>query len=367
MGNSSSTDGENDDEALLDPFDGADTLGYRVLGVQPDSPASKAGLVSFLDFLVGANGEMLLASGENVEHGEEYPDVDLPKLLQENKGKPVEFLVWNMKSQQARLVELVPGDWGGVGLLGVTIRLDNYAGAEERLVRVLEVESPQSPAAMAGLVPYNDYILGTTSETLQDTAQLANLLEENIDRVVELYVYNSQSDLVRNVALMPTLSWGGPGLLGAAVGTGYLHRFPAKVQETNGASVERKVRYIGTSPSNPSSYNISSSSKTELRIELEPQLEMEVPSDSESDVETEEPQSRKTSSRDLSLVMKSEKSKSDEQGGISNQSKKSTNDQDRSDATSTENQPPCTVSSCDSSVASAAALFAGPPPTSQSI
>lgn len=93
MGNSLSSDDQvpDDDEALLDPFDGADTLGYRVLGVQPDSPASKAGLVSFLDFLVGANGEMLLASGENVEHGEEYPDVDLPKLLEENKGNPVEF------------------------------------------------------------------------------------------------------------------------------------------------------------------------------------------------------------------------------------------------------------------------------------
>ena len=26
-------------------------VGYRVLGVQPDSPASKGGLVSFFDFL----------------------------------------------------------------------------------------------------------------------------------------------------------------------------------------------------------------------------------------------------------------------------------------------------------------------------
>ena len=93
MGNSASTDQDEwgDNETMLDPFDGADTLGYRVLGVQPDSPASKAGLVSFLDFLVGANGEMLLASGENVEHGEEYPDIDLPELLQKNKGKKVEF------------------------------------------------------------------------------------------------------------------------------------------------------------------------------------------------------------------------------------------------------------------------------------
>lgn len=31
--------------------------GYRVLGVQPNSPASKVGLVSFFDFIVAADGE----------------------------------------------------------------------------------------------------------------------------------------------------------------------------------------------------------------------------------------------------------------------------------------------------------------------
>jgi hypothetical protein len=34
----------------------------------------------------------------------------------------------------------------GAGLLGVTIKLDDYGGADERLVRVLEVED-HSPAA----------------------------------------------------------------------------------------------------------------------------------------------------------------------------------------------------------------------------
>jgi hypothetical protein len=90
MGNSSSAtaDGEYYDE---DPFDGADTLGYRVLGVQPNSPAAKAGLVSFLDFLVGANGKMLLGSGADLQEGEEYDDVDLPAFLQEHIGQEIEF------------------------------------------------------------------------------------------------------------------------------------------------------------------------------------------------------------------------------------------------------------------------------------
>lgn len=87
MGNSSSANDEED----LDPFDGADTLGYRVLGVQPDSPSAEAGLVSFLDFLVGANGKLLLASGEGLEDGDEYDDIDLPRLLQDHKDKELEL------------------------------------------------------------------------------------------------------------------------------------------------------------------------------------------------------------------------------------------------------------------------------------
>ena len=38
--------------------------------------AAKAGLVSFFDFIVGANGEMLLGSGEGLEEGDEYDDID---------------------------------------------------------------------------------------------------------------------------------------------------------------------------------------------------------------------------------------------------------------------------------------------------
>lgn len=89
MGNSASY--QDDDQDEYDKFDGIETLGYRVLGVQPNSPASVAGLVSFFDFLVGANGKMLLGSGEELEEGEEYDDVDLPSLLQENLGKEIEL------------------------------------------------------------------------------------------------------------------------------------------------------------------------------------------------------------------------------------------------------------------------------------
>ncbi len=156
-------------------------------------------------------------------------------------------MVHNIKSNSQRLVKITPSStWGGAGLLGVTIRLDDYGGADERLIRVLSVEH-NSPAAIAGLVPMKDYLLGTTSTSFDSDGILAEVLMVHADRIVELYVYSSESDVVRVVTLMPTLTWGGRGLLGAEVGTGYLHRFPKVCRGTDGSSVERKIR-MGVRP-----------------------------------------------------------------------------------------------------------------------
>lgn len=93
MGNEASSSDQHHEDYTDEfaKFDGIETLGYRVLGVQPNSPASAAGLVSFLDFLVGCNGRMLLGSGEGLQEGEEYDDVDFPALLKENAGKELEL------------------------------------------------------------------------------------------------------------------------------------------------------------------------------------------------------------------------------------------------------------------------------------
>jgi len=76
-------------------FSNVPTLGYRVLGVNPDSPASDAGLVSFFDFLVGANGRMLFGGtaepNENDAEEKVVGDVDFVGLLQDSLDKPVEL------------------------------------------------------------------------------------------------------------------------------------------------------------------------------------------------------------------------------------------------------------------------------------
>jgi GRASP55/65 PDZ-like domain len=190
------------------------------------------------------------------------------------------IVVFNIKSQEARIVYLTPSDsWSGAGLLGVTIRLDNYAGAEDRFIRVLSVdtESGSSPASVAGLLgDGTDFILGTTHHTINSLSHFAHLLNDSVDRVIELYVYNSSTDIVRVVPLLPSYEWnknGGKGLLGAEVGTGYLHRLPYKSRSTSGSCVERKVRYVPTAHKED---NV-------LLVEDAPQMEMEPPDTDDDD------------------------------------------------------------------------------------
>lgn len=122
------------------------------------------------------------------------------------------------------------------------------------------------------MVPEHDFLLGTTACALESTDVLASVLYEHIDRVVELYVYNCISDVVRVVGLLPTYKWpNGTGLLGAEVGTGYLHGLPTSCRQTIGHSIERKVNVV----------DANNDSLEEDNVQLEPHLEMEVVEDIE--------------------------------------------------------------------------------------
>ena len=61
MGSSSSKE-ENEKVWTISPIIFSQSViqvGYRVLGVQPNSPAEKGGLVSFFDFIIAADGKQL--------------------------------------------------------------------------------------------------------------------------------------------------------------------------------------------------------------------------------------------------------------------------------------------------------------------
>ena len=68
--------------------------------------------------------------------------------------------VYSSKSGAVRQLFITPSTlWGGQGLLGVSIRFCSFDGANENVWHILDV-SPNSPAELAGLRQFSDYIIG---------------------------------------------------------------------------------------------------------------------------------------------------------------------------------------------------------------
>ncbi|XP_008584609.1 PREDICTED: Golgi reassembly-stacking protein 1 isoform X2 [Galeopterus variegatus] len=132
-----------------------------------------------------------------------------------------------MKTMKVREVEVVPSNmWGGQGLLGASVRFCSFRRASEHVWHVLDVE-PSSPAALAGLCPYTDYVVGS-DQILQESEDFFTLIESHEGKPLKLMVYNSESDSCREVTVTPNAAWGGEGSLGCGIGYGYLHRIPTQ-------------------------------------------------------------------------------------------------------------------------------------------
>lgn len=97
-------------------------------------------------------------------------------------------------------------------------------------VQVLDV-APDSPADVAGLLPYGDYIVGTPEGNVHGEAGLGELVKDYLSRTLRLFVYNHEYAVTRLVTITPSQSWGGTGALGCILGFGALHRLPAPLTE----------------------------------------------------------------------------------------------------------------------------------------
>lgn len=148
MGNSQSEQTEEVDssnEISLSP-----PVGYRVLGVQSQSPSSYTDLVAHFDFIVAANNVPL-----------QTLDTTFIEIIKASEDKPLTLTIFNTKNHTLREVVVVPTrNWPGEGMLGATIRFDTFQDCDDQVVHVLDVEV-NSPADIAGLQPMSDYILGT--------------------------------------------------------------------------------------------------------------------------------------------------------------------------------------------------------------
>ncbi|XP_045435390.1 Golgi reassembly-stacking protein 1 isoform X2 [Pipistrellus kuhlii] len=188
--------------------------GFHLHGVQENSPAQQAGLEPYFDFII------------TIGHSRLNKETDtLRDLLKANVEKPVKLEVFNMKTMRVREVEVVPSNmWGGPGLLGASVRFCSFHRASEHVWHVLDVE-PSSPASLAGLCPYTDYVIGS-DQLLQESEDFFTLIESHEGKPLKLMVYNSESDSCREVSVTPNAAWGGEGSLGCGIGYGYLHRIP---------------------------------------------------------------------------------------------------------------------------------------------
>ncbi|KAM6908454.1 Golgi reassembly-stacking protein 1-like [Lycodopsis pacificus] len=199
--------------------DGGTHTGYHVHGVQEDSPALRAGLEPFFDFILSIGNTRL------------NKDSDLLKdLLKANVEKAVKLEVYNSKTQRVKELEVVPSNmWGGQGLLGASVRFCSFEGANENVWHVLDVET-NSPAALAGLIAHDDFIVGA-DQVLQDSEDFFSLIEASEGKPLKLLVYNTQTDQCREVVVTPNGAWGGEGSLGCGIGYGYLHRIPTRAAQ----------------------------------------------------------------------------------------------------------------------------------------
>lgn len=195
---------------------GGGTEGYHVLRVQDGSPGQKAGLEAFFDFIVAIGNTRLDQDNDT-----------LKELLKTNIDKEVRMTIYSSKTQSVREVTVIPStSWGGQGLLGVSIRFCSFEGANENVWHILEVH-PSSPAELAGLRAFSDYVIGADS-VLHESEDLFTMIEAHEGRPLKLYVYNTSEDSCREVLITPNSTWGGEGSLGCGIGYGYLHRIPIR-------------------------------------------------------------------------------------------------------------------------------------------
>ncbi|KAL2804037.1 Golgi reassembly-stacking protein 1 isoform 2 [Daubentonia madagascariensis] len=110
--------------------------------------------------------------------------------------------------------------------MGLGNSAEETAGGTEGYHLFQDVE-PSSPAALAGLQPHTDYVIGA-DQILEESEDFFTLIESHEGKPLKLMIYNTETDSCREVTLTPNAAWGGDGSLGCGIGYGYLHRIPTR-------------------------------------------------------------------------------------------------------------------------------------------
>ncbi|XGW20686.1 hypothetical protein V3C99_004013 [Haemonchus contortus] len=82
---------------------------------------------------------------------------------------------------------------------------------------VLRVQE-NSPGQAAGLEPFFDFIVSIGNIRLdKDNDTMKEILKQHIEKPIEVTVYNSKTQTVRQTTVVPSEMWGGQGLLGVSI------------------------------------------------------------------------------------------------------------------------------------------------------
>lgn len=191
----------------------SNVYGFQILqNTNPSIP-----LDPWFDFIIGING-----------HNIDNPDPSLFITEVRNcAGSTISLGVYGAKGSSIREIYLTVPSAGEA--LGIALQWAPLSVAED-VWHILDV-MPNSPADVAGLLPYSDYVIGSPEGLLHGDGGLGGLVEKFLNSPLRLYVYNQEYDVTRMVTITPAKNWGGEGALGCVLGYGALHRIPAPLSE----------------------------------------------------------------------------------------------------------------------------------------
>lgn len=201
-------------------------------------------LQSYFDYIVGINDDAIpLISNQ---HGYFYPDYhQITQIFNSYVNNTIKLNVWSAKGGTFRdeyvLVQSKDEkNMEDVSLSSSSIKEPVHAFqplgfrvqwtpliASTFTYHILNINLERGPAAQAGLIPDEDYIIGCQDGLLATGGEtlLQDIVRSRANHELSLYVYNTVHDCVRPL----TVQIGGDGRLGCNVGYGFLHRIPRVV------------------------------------------------------------------------------------------------------------------------------------------
>ncbi|KII60961.1 Golgi reassembly-stacking protein 1 [Thelohanellus kitauei] len=194
--------------------------GYFVTKVHDTSPSFLAGIQPYSDFIIKINDCEMTHDPSSL--------MDSLKLY---GSSAMTITIYSVKTKSYRDVTIRRGSWTGESTLGVNVIYASISDVEKYVWHVLEVYYG-SPADIAGLRPYTDYIV-SSDKLFDNDYSFYELIENNENVPVKLVVYNCETDAIREVTVVPNKTWKNEtqidcqdSLLGCGIGYGLLHRIP---------------------------------------------------------------------------------------------------------------------------------------------